>query len=211
MILKWVDGDWKFELADDGTLPSTRRSSRASADTSRGPGREVGCSFGDIGCSTSEIVADAIEQGAKNTLEQLMDAALETFGKVVASLGTMWVYIPGPQFTKGEGSTDGYEPNSTVTGDFDTLLGYVAWIGLVVAVLSIIGFAILYMRARSSETGMDSLGRLGLVLGGSSSSPARRRWSPGSSRRRLRTDPPRPWGSCRTPPGSSSSRWRSGR
>ncbi|MBW8027309.1 hypothetical protein EOG37_11555 [Clavibacter michiganensis subsp. michiganensis] len=126
----------------------------------------MGCSFGDIGCSTSEIVADAIEQGAKNTLEQLMDAALETFGKVVASLGTMWVYIPGPQFTKGEGSTVGYEPNSTVTGDFDTLLGYVAWIGLVVAVLSIIGFAILYMRARSSETGMDSLGRLGLVLGG---------------------------------------------
>ncbi|UKF24835.1 type IV secretion system protein [Clavibacter seminis] len=126
----------------------------------------MSCGFGDlVGCGT-DAIASAIEQGAKNTLEQLMDAALETFGKVVASLGTMWVYIPGPQFTKGEGSTVGYEPNSTVTGDFDTLLGYVAWIGLVVAVLSIIGFAILYMRARSSETGMDALGRLGLVLGG---------------------------------------------
>jgi type IV secretion system protein TrbL len=126
----------------------------------------VDCSFVDVGCNTSKIVADAIEQGATNTLKQLMDAALTTFGQVIASLGTMWVYVPAPEFTKGAASTDGYTPGETVTSDFDTLLGYIAWIGLIVAVLSIIGFAILYMRARSAETGMDALGRLGLVLGG---------------------------------------------
>ncbi|MFT2690757.1 type IV secretion system protein [Clavibacter zhangzhiyongii] len=124
------------------------------------------CDLNSTADCGGNLLTDVVGSVAGDTLRQLMDAALETFGKVVASLGTMWVYIPGPQFTKGEGSTDGYSAPDGVQKDFDTLLGYVAWIGLVVAVLSIIGFAILYMRARSAETGMDALGRFGLVLGG---------------------------------------------
>ncbi|WP_235425845.1 type IV secretion system protein [Clavibacter michiganensis] len=95
-----------------------------------------------------------------------MHDAVVTFGQLVTSLGTMWVYVPAPQFSGGTGSTTGYSPDDGVQTNFGTLLGYIAWIGLIVAVLSIIGFAMLYMRARSEETGMDSLGRLGVVLGG---------------------------------------------
>ncbi|OUE20002.1 TrbL/VirB6 plasmid conjugal transfer protein [Clavibacter michiganensis] len=115
---------------------------------------------------TKQSVSDVVVSAAGDTLRQLVHDAVEAYGRVIASLGTMWVHVPSPQFTKGDSSTVGYTPNSTVTSDFDTLLGYIAWIGLIVAVLSIIGFAMLYMRARSEDTGMDSLGRLGVVLAG---------------------------------------------
>ncbi|WP_244645017.1 type IV secretion system protein [Frigoribacterium sp. CFBP 8766] len=95
-----------------------------------------------------------------------MNNALETFGKIVGSLGTLWVNVPSPELTRGDADASGYTPTETVTSSFDTILGYVAWIGLLVAVLSIIGFAIMFMRARSEETGLDSLGRLGLIFGG---------------------------------------------
>ncbi|MGJ1427385.1 hypothetical protein ACR8AL_01945 [Clavibacter sepedonicus] len=122
--------------------------------------------IGNASECTGQAAASVLSDAASNTLKQLVHDAVQTYGQVVASLGTMWVHVPSPQFTKGDSSTVGYTPNSTVTTDFDTLLGYIAWIGLVVAVLSIIGFAILYMRARSEDTGMDSLGRLGVVLAG---------------------------------------------
>lgn len=116
-------------------------------------------------CAT-QTVSDVVSKAANDTVQQLMNNALETFGKVIGSLGTLWVNVPSPQLTKGDSNASGYSPDSTVTSNFDTILGYVAWIGLLVAVLSIIGFAIMFMRARSEETGLDSLGRLGLVFGG---------------------------------------------
>lgn len=116
-------------------------------------------------CAT-QAVGDVVSKAANDTVQQLMNNALETFGKIVGSLGTLWVNVPSPQLTKGDAAASGYTPDDTVTSNFDTILGYVAWIGLLVAVLSIIGFAIMFMRARSEETGLDSLGRLGLVFGG---------------------------------------------
>jgi len=112
------------------------------------------------------VVGNVVSKAANDTVNQLMTNALETFGKVVGSLGTLWVNVPSPQLTKGDANASGYTPDGTVTSNFDTILGYVAWIGLLVAVLSIIGFAIMFMRARSEETGLDSMGRLGLVFGG---------------------------------------------
>lgn len=115
---------------------------------------------------TTQTIGDVVSKAANDTVQQLMNNALETFGKIVGSLGTLWVNVPSPQLTKGDADASGYTPTETVTSNFDTILGYVAWIGLFVAVLSIIGFAIMFMRARSEETGLDSLGRLGLVFGG---------------------------------------------
>jgi type IV secretion system protein TrbL len=114
----------------------------------------------------AEGAKNIVSKAADDTVQQLMNNALETFGKIVGSLGTLWVNVPSPQLTKGDANASGYTPDATVTSNFDTILGYVAWIGLLVAVLSIIGFAIMFMRARSEETGLDSLGRLGLVFGG---------------------------------------------
>jgi hypothetical protein len=118
------------------------------------------------GQAVSDKVGEVVSKAANDTVQQLMNSALETFGKIVGSLGTLWVNVPSPQLTKGDADASGYTPTETVTSNFDTILGYVAWIGLFVAVLSIIGFAIMLMRARSEETGLDSLGRLGLVFGG---------------------------------------------
>jgi hypothetical protein len=126
----------------------------------------MACGITDpIGC-ISDGVSQVASKAANDTVQQLMNNALETFGKIVGSLGTLWVNVPSPQLTKGDADASGYTPTETVTSNFDTILGYVAWIGLFVAVLSIIGFAIMFMRARSEETGLDSLGRLGLVFGG---------------------------------------------
>lgn len=113
-----------------------------------------------------QAASDVVSKAANDTVQQLMNNALETFGKIVGSLGTLWVNVPSPELTRGYADASGYTPTETVTSSFDTILGYVAWIGLLVAVLSIIGFAIMFMRARSEETGLDSLGRLGLIFGG---------------------------------------------
>jgi type IV secretion system protein TrbL len=118
------------------------------------------------GCAAEGAAKKVVSATADNAVEQLMTDALKTFGQVVGSLGTLWVNVPSPQLTKGNANASGYTPDGTVTSNFDTILGYVAWIGLLVAVLSIIGFAIMFMRARSEETGLDSMGRLGLVFGG---------------------------------------------
>lgn len=111
-------------------------------------------------------VSDVVSKAANDTVQQLMNNALETYGKIVGSLGTLWVTVPAPQLTKGDADTTTCTQPDKVTANFDTILGYIAWIGLVIAVLSIIGFAIMFMRARSEETGLDSMGRLGLVFGG---------------------------------------------
>jgi hypothetical protein len=107
-----------------------------------------------------------VSKAADDTVQQLMNNALETFGKIVGSLGALWVTVPAPQLTKGDSASTTYTQPDAVTSNFETILGYVAWIGLVIAVLSIIGFAIMFMRARSEESGLDSMGRLGLVFGG---------------------------------------------
>lgn len=114
----------------------------------------------------SKAAGDIVSKAANDTVQQLMNNALETFGKIVGSLGTLWVTVPAPQLTKGDSDSTTYTQPDAVTSNFDTILGYVAWIGLVIAVLSIIGFAIMFMRARTEETGLDSMGRLGLVFGG---------------------------------------------
>ena len=126
----------------------------------------MACGITDPLACVSDGASAVASKAANDTVQQLMNNALETFGKIVGSLGTLWVNVPSPELTRGDADASGYTPTETVTSSFDTILGYVAWIGLLVAVLSIIGFAIMFMRARSEETGLDSLGRLGLIFGG---------------------------------------------
>jgi len=126
----------------------------------------MACGITDPLACVSDGASAVASKAANDTVQQLMNNALETFGKIVGSLGTLWVNVPSPELTRGDADASGYTPTETVTSSFDTILGYIAWIGLLVAVLSIIGFAIMFMRARSDETGLDSLGRLGLIFGG---------------------------------------------
>ncbi len=110
-------------------------------------------------------IGEVVSKAANDTVQQLMNNALETFGKVVGSLGTMWVNVPTPQLTRGDSNSSGYTPDGTVTSSVDTILGYIAWIGLVVAVLAVIGFGITLMRARADGDGLEAFGRLGIIFG----------------------------------------------
>lgn len=115
-----------------------------------------------IGCITDGI-GDVVSAAANNTLQELTNQALEGFGQAVASLGTMWIYLPSPVLTSGTGDAGGGTPPGST--DVTTILGYVQWIALVICVMSIIAVgAMLAIRLRRGDGG-QLLGRLGIVLG----------------------------------------------
>src|SRR5699024_2005269 len=104
------------------------------------------------------IVGDAIENMA--------NAVMEAFGKAIASLGTVWVHVGTPNLT-GDGGTSTLPPGSTPpnSANLTLVLGYVMWIGLAVAIISLIVLgAMIATRVRAGE-GIAAVGRIGLVLG----------------------------------------------
>ena len=109
------------------------------------------------------------EQGVKalvgDAIENMANAVMEAYGKAIASLGTVWVHIGTPNLTGSGGSSSiaagSSAPNSE---NLTRVLGYVTWISLAVAVLSlfILG-AMIATRMRAGE-GIAAVGRIGLVL-----------------------------------------------
>ncbi|MFC0456199.1 hypothetical protein ACFFGR_06485 [Arthrobacter liuii] len=97
----------------------------------------------------------------------MANAVMEAFGKAVASLGTLWVHIGTPNLTGSGSSTSSIAAGSAApnAGNITTVLGYVMWISLAVAVLSlfILG-ALIATRVRAGE-GIAAVGRVGLILG----------------------------------------------
>jgi hypothetical protein len=93
-------------------------------------------------------------------------AVTEAFGKAVASLGTLWVRIGTPNLT-GTGGTSSVTPGSTAPNaqNLTTVLSYVMWISMAVAVLSLFALgAVMATRMRAGD-GITAVGRIGLVLG----------------------------------------------
>src|SRR3546814_10152712 len=84
-------------------------------------------------------------------------------GKASASMGSMWVAVPTPIRTAGDGSrTGGGAPPGSEA--FTTILNYVTYIGLAIAVLSLIALgALVALRMRRGE-GLRHLGALGVVF-----------------------------------------------
>jgi hypothetical protein len=75
----------------------------------------------------------------------------------------MWVAVPTPILTAGDGSTTG---GGTPPGSeaFTTILSYVTYVGLAIAVLSLIALgALVALRMRRGE-GLRNLGALGVVF-----------------------------------------------
>lgn len=104
------------------------------------------------------VVGDAIKN--------LANAVLEGFGKGVASLGTLWVNVGTPNLTgTGGGSTIAAGSSAPDSSGIVQVLGWVTWIGIVVAAISIILLgALIATRIRNGE-GFQAAGRLGIVLG----------------------------------------------
>jgi hypothetical protein len=119
--------------------------------------------FSDPGKCTQ----DAISELLGGALEDMAAAVMEGLGKAVASLGTMWVNVGTPILTFSEGDSSSVQAGDAGAGSgFLTLvMGYVFWIGLVVAVLSLFALgALIAVKQRRGE-GFASLGKLGLILG----------------------------------------------
>ena len=120
----------------------------------------------DLDCRAGNLAGDIAGAAVGNAVENLAAAVEEAFGRLVASLGTLWVNIGTPNLTNtGSGSS---VDAATAPGgqDLTTVLGYVTWISLAVAVISLtlLG-AMIATRVRHGE-GVASVGKVGLILFG---------------------------------------------
>jgi hypothetical protein len=124
----------------------------------------MACAPLDFVCKARDGIQDVISTAANDTLQELTNQALESFGAAVASVGTIWVQLPTPVLTAGTGSAGGGTPPGA--WGLTTILGYVQYIGLALCVLSVIGIAALFIwRGAIGGGGAAVLtGRLGIVL-----------------------------------------------
>jgi hypothetical protein len=125
------------------------------------------CSFGDLKCQAVEFGVSLVG-GAINNMR---DAVVEAYGQAAATLGTMWVNVGTPNLSVGldAAPTDGLTRTAADVSDLDTagiatVLGYISWIALAVAIISIfILGGLIATRMRTGE-GLAAVGRLGIVL-----------------------------------------------
>lgn len=117
-----------------------------------------GCRPFDFLCIGGQVASKMASDAWQQTAYQM----LEAFGRAVASLGTIWVYLPTPPLM-GPGGGSAARPYES--GGFTALLQYAIWIGAGLAVLSLIGFGA-WMGWQRRHGGSATLGRLGAILGG---------------------------------------------
>src|SRR5659263_366448 len=86
----------------------------------------------EFGCISGELAKSAIG----GALESMAAAVSEAVGKVLASLGTMWVNVGTPNLTGGGATTPVGTPPE-VAG-LSTVLGYVTWIALALTIVSLV-------------------------------------------------------------------------
>lgn len=123
----------------------------------------MACAPIDLVCRAAENVVDS---AVGNTLVNLANATLEAYGKAVASLGAVWVHIGTPNLTgTGGQSAIGAGSSAPNAENITIVMGYVTWISLIVAILSLVILgALIATRMRAGE-GIAAVGRVGLVLG----------------------------------------------
>ncbi len=117
-----------------------------------------------VECKVSETIEDVGSEAIKNMAASIWQGATETTG----SLGTMWVDIKTVNLT-GSGGGSPLPAGSAAENasrEFGSVLGYVLWISLAIAILSLFVLgALLATRMRRGE-GIMAVGRLGWILGG---------------------------------------------
>src|SRR5690625_2490556 len=92
------------------------------------------CGALDFGCKAAQLARSAIGE----VIENMANAVMEALGNVIASLGPVRVHIGTPNLTVTGGSfgvsAGDVAPASGAT--ITTVMGYVTWISLAVAILS---------------------------------------------------------------------------
>ena len=120
------------------------------------------CAITDLTCHVGGWVSSAVGDAITN----LANAVMEAYGKVAASLGTIWINIGTPNLTGTGGSSPVKAGESAPgSGELMTVLGYVKWIALVIAVVSLVLLAARVMMKMRAGEGFAAVGRTGLILG----------------------------------------------
>lgn len=116
--------------------------------------------------SPMDCVGDAINNAVGDAIENMANATLEAFGKAVASLGTLWVNVGTPVLTgTGGGSSIAAGTTAPNSDGIITVLGWVTWIAIVLAAISIVLLGALIATKMRAGEGFQAAGRLGIVLG----------------------------------------------
>ena len=121
------------------------------------------CDFFDPACNLGKVASSAVGDAIQN----FAAAVMEMVGSAVAALGTVWLSIGTPNLTNGSGGSSipaGATPPGS--GGVVTALGYVTWIGLAIAAVSVVWLGVLVSASLRRGEGALNVGRLGLVLGG---------------------------------------------
>lgn len=123
---------------------------------------EEDCAWYDISCNAGNFVKSA----TYGVIEDVAQAVIAAFEHSIASLATIWVNIGTPNLT-GTGGESSITAGSTApdAGNITTVLGYVTWISLAIAVLTLFLLgALIATRIRAGE-GIAAVGKIGLLLG----------------------------------------------
>lgn len=116
------------------------------------------CAWYDAGCNLSSWVNSTVGEA----IENMATAVSEAVGKMLASLGTMWVNVGTPNLTGGSTSAKTGTPPG-VAG-LETVLGYVTWVSLALMIVSLFILGAQWaIRARRGDGG--GVGKLGVILG----------------------------------------------
>ena len=127
-------------------------------------GDAVSNAWGKAAEATGEVVGAGVEKVADSAIEKLSSSISEALGKAVSSLGTFWVNIKTPSLTDGE-AQDAAGGAGTDSSGIDTVLGYVTWIALAVALLALFMLGARIALGLRRGEGIVSAGRIGIVLG----------------------------------------------
>lgn len=116
------------------------------------------CAWIDLGCHAAQKITN-------DGLDALVGTVQEGTGKAFAAFGTIWTKIPTPTVTGDGGSTTVTATDAANADGLSTVLGYVSWVGFIVAILSMLFlFAMWGWEQRHGAT--PNLTRLGAICTG---------------------------------------------
>lgn len=120
------------------------------------------------GFNTVNLLCHAEEAAGKaigDNIKDMANAVMEAVGKAVGSLGTIWVNIGTPDLTDTSTSSSIAAGERAATDGIDTVLNYVMWVSLSIAILSLIALGAQLAIKLKTGDGIASIGRMGYVLG----------------------------------------------
>ncbi len=128
------------------------------------------CEIHDPLCIIKEgseaLFGGAVDYVVSGALANLMNGVLEAYANAMASLGSIWVHIGTPVLSgTSSPSPEMPEPPGNTRWNFNIVLGYVTWIGLALAIISLIILGALIAIKIHSGEGIAAVGKVGVVLG----------------------------------------------